>query len=297
LQLDEKGWGIQSMTFLNNDAWIAVGRLDTTINVFDAKSGAVLFQSDRIDDLGQVTALERSHDSKHLIAGGSKGQSLVFEVDSQGQLSNPKPLYRQSRDTGTVVASPRFDFVITGGHDGTLAWQPYDHRSDNLKLLQKLKKQVQAAYLPMDGTQAMATDGQQLVRFNLQSGELGTETQLNTNYSHAAAFHPQGTHLAVSYGSEVHEFITDSGVRQRTYQPKKSGIQWSVAFHPNKPWLFTGDRGKVLVWDRNSGEQLAELDLKTTQYVQTLALSADARYIAAVPASAGQSVKIFKIVE
>ncbi len=297
LELDDRGWGIQSMTFLNNDAWLAVGRLDMTIDVFDTKSGARLFQSDRIDELGQVIALERSRDSKYLVAGGSKGVSLVFEVNSQGQLANPKPLYQQSRDAGTIVASPRFDFVLTGGHDGTLAWQPYDQRSDNLKLLQKLKKQVQAAFLPIDGMQAVATDGQQLVHFDLQSGELITEKSLSNRYSHAAAFHPQGTHLAVSYGSEVQEFHADSGVLQRTYKAKKSGIQWSVAFHPTKPWLFTGDRGKVLVWDRDTGEQLAELDLRTTQYVQTLALSVDAKYIAAVPASAGQSAKIFKIVE
>ncbi len=297
VEIAADGWNVTSMSFLNHNRWLAVGRLDSTLAIFDAVNGKKLFQSERLDVLGQIVATAESNDQKLLIAGGSSGATATFSLHDSGRLGSPTTMYKHSREAKCIVASPRHSFMISGGSDGTLAWHPYNYRSDSLRVLQKLTKQVQCAFLPELGVEAVATDGYQLLRFSLRDGSVISSHELVKRHSQAAAFHPSGTELAISYGSHIDEFDTFTGELRRSYSASGSETQWSVAYHPTQPWLLSGARGMVIVWDRLSGEQLARLDLDTPLYVQTLAMSEDGSHVATVPAAAGQAIKIFKLTE
>ncbi len=296
LETAAEGWNVTALAFVNDDKWLAIGRMDATLSIVDTADGVKLYQSERLDELGQIVSLAGSHDEKYLIAGGSTGATAVFDLKERGELGAPRSLYRHAREAKSVVSSPRHAFMISGGKDGTLAWHPYDPRPDTTRVLQSLSKQVQAIHLPEQGAEAMATDGKQLLRFSLRDGKLISTLPLGNSYPQAAAFHQAGTELAISYGGQVDEFDTSTGALRKSYKGAASGVLWSVAFHPTEPWLLTGGSGVLIVWDRGTAEPIAELDMGSPLYVQTFKLSASANHVAAVPAAAGQGVKIFKLI-
>lgn len=296
LETAAEGWNVTALAFVNDDKWLAIGRMDATLSIVDSTDGVKLYQSERLDELGQIVSLAGSQDKKHLIAGGSNGATVVFDLKERGELGAPRSLYRHAREAKCVVSSPRHAFMISGGKDGTLAWHPYDPRPDTTRVLQSLSKQVQAIHLPEQGAEAMATDGKQLLRFSLRDGKVVSTLPLGNSYPQAAAFHQAGTELAISYGGQVDEFDTSTGALRKSYKGAASGVLWSVAFHPTEPWLLTGGSGVLIVWDRDTAEPIAELDMGSPLYVQTFRLSASANHVAAVPAAAGQGVKIFKLI-
>lgn len=291
--IEAKGWNIQSLAFINDNRHLAAGRLDETVWVFDIESEETLYKSDRIDQLGQVVSLESSRGGQSLILGGYTGATVVMRVDPSGALADFETLYKHDREASCLAASPTYNFVLSGGRNGTLVWQPFDVRSENLRILQQLDKKVLAAHLPKEGSVALATDGRNLVQFSLQDGRVIAQHDLHRDTPQAAAFHPDGTHVVVSYGSEVFEYETEKATLRKSYKMPELGIQWSLALHPREPWLLTGGQGVVHVWDRETAQRLAVLDSGVGLYIQTLELTDDGNYLAMVPAAAGQSIKVF----
>ena len=293
--IDAKGWTIYDLVFLNDNRWLAAGRIDNTVTIFDVKTGEPLSVTNRIEDLGGIHALARSADGKHLLLGGQAGLTGAMSIDSQGRLGEFRALYRQSRKASVVMSSPAFTFMLSGGADGTLAWQPFDGRSSSPRISQELSREVLAAHLPLQGDRALATDGRELLEFSLQSGRMIRKHQLASRSSLAAAISMDGRHVAVSQGREIFEYNTGDGTLTQSFQFDRMGTQWHVAYHPGRPWLFSGGRGVVTVWDRTSAEPIAKLDTGTILYIKTTALTSDAKHIAVVPSSAGQSIKIFRV--
>lgn len=291
------GWNIQSMAFINEDRHLAIGRLDSTLSIYDIANQQLLYQSQRLDQLGQVVSLAVSRDGQYLIAGGYSGATVVFSIEPSGALKFEKSLYKHDREASCLITSPRYDFVLSGGRGGTLAWQPYDERGENLRILQELDKQILAAYLPVDGSIAMATDGRSIIRFSLRDGKVVSQQELKKGAPQAASFHPDGKSLVVSYGNEVLEFEAESARQVQAYKRSELGVQWSVMLHPTRSWMLSGGRGITTVWDRKTGERLAVLDAEVGLYIQTMQATTDGKRFAMVPAAAGQSVQVFQFTE
>ena len=292
--IDAQGWSIKSMMFIQNSNRLVTGGLDQKFSVFDVRSGVMLFRSERQEELGQVISLALSKDGQSVFAGGSTGRVASFEVTEDGKFEFVKLLYKHNREAACIVVSPKYPFVVSGGEDGTVAWQPYDERSSLLKTVQVLKRKVLAAHLFKDRNEGIATDGQTIIRFSLKDSEVLEELKLGKSYARAAAISPDGTRIAVSYGSDLKLFNTSSG-EQDEKTLASSEMVWSVLFHPTRKWLITGGKGKAIIWDIESTERLAVLDAAITQYVTNLAVSADGTTLAIIPSSAGQSIKVFDL--
>lgn len=298
--LEAPGWTIHAMKFVHNDQWLAAGRIDATISLFDTTSGSVLSVSERFDQLSGIASLDASRDGNQLLVGGQNGQTAVMRIEPSGQLANMQLLYRHSRGDSLVQASPSYDFMISGGHDGTVAWQPFDGRNASPRILQEFDKPVLAGYLPsqggrIQGDRAMVTDGKRLLTFSLTTGQASANIELSSRSARAAAISADGQAVAVSTGREVIEYSTEDGKPLNSYQHRDAGSHWSVAFHPEQPWLLTGGRGVVTVWDRSTAERIAVLDTDTVSYLKTMRFSSDARRVAIVPASAGKAIQIFQL--
>jgi WD40 repeat protein len=253
----------------------------------------MLFRSARLEKLGQVISLALSNDSRFVFAGGSSGGVACFELKEDGDVEFVKSLYKHGRDAGCMVVSPKFPFVLSGGEDGTVAWQPYDERSSSLKTVQVLKRKVLAAHLFKDRNEAIATDGQSLIRFSLKNSEVLDQRKLGTAYPQFATITPDGTRLAVSYGRELRVFDAENGRLVKSLESPET--IWSALFHPTQPWIISGGRGQATVWNIDSAERLAVLDAGSIQYVNVLAVTTDGNRLALIPSSAGQSIKVYDL--
>ena len=110
----------------------------------------------------------------------------------------------------------------------------------------------------------------------------------------AAAISQDARYVAVSEGSKVKLWEIESG-KELAPLESKSGPQWTVRFTPDGNSLVAGSHGKLIVWDYIKGEQRKTLSLGGTLYVQTLAISADSRFVASILDSAGQTLYVLKL--
>ena len=216
-----------------------------------------------------------------------------FEIKEDGKVEFVKSLFKHGRDAGCIVVSPKFPFVLSGGEDGTLTWQPFDDRSSSLKSVQLLKRKVLAAHLFKVRNEGIATDGQSIIRFSLKSSELLNQRKLGAAYPQFADISSDGTRVAVSYGRELQLFDAEKGQLQKSFESPE--MIWSALFHPTQPWMISGGRGQATIWDLESAERLAVLDAGSIQYVSNLAVTADGSRLALIPSSAGRSIKVFDL--
>ncbi len=142
----------------------------------------------------------------------------------------------------------------------------------------------------------MATDGHTLVRVDLKKSKVTATYELGGSVAQAAAFSSDGGKLALTRGHEIQIWDTRARVSLITLRAKRE-TQWSLAFIPDGNRVVSGGRGKVTLWDLADGKSIARFDLGPTSYVQTVAVSSDGSLLAAVPASAGQRVIVFRIPE
>lgn len=290
--IPNQGWNINCLEFLNKNKWIAAGKLDSTIEIYDIRGKRKISTSERLDQLQQIKALKVSANDQKLVAGGYSGATAVFDIKRNGQLVGPESLYKHSREAKALEVSSQYSFCLSGGADGTLAWQPFDGRSNSTRTLSTLTAQVQAVYLPPEGDTAMATDGKQLIQFSLRKANATNVFQLGTSYPHTAAFHPAGDRVAVSYGSEIREYATATGQELAIYKRPDNEMMWSLVYHPEQSWLMSGGRGSVTVWNTEFSKQVGRYENSVSLYIQTLGLSADGTRLAIVPASAGQDIEV-----
>ena len=291
----EIGWQIQSLAFSADSRWLAAGKMDRTIMVFDMEAGSRIAVATDLRELGQVECIAFAPDGKHLFAGGSSGATQLWPVDPGGQLGTAVALYRHARAARVLSPSTASPFVLSGGADGMLTWQTYGRETANLRTLKAFDRSVLAVRLPTDGFEALATDGRTILRFDLRSATELQSQPLARSGTQAAAFSGDGTQLAISTGSDLRVWDTASCRELQTLAQETAEIQWSVRFHPNGRWLISGGRGKANVWDLETTRSLATIDLGGVLYIQVLAISPDGKLLAAIPSAAGQSLTVVRL--
>jgi hypothetical protein len=291
----EIGWGIQSLAFSADSRWLAAGKMDRTVMIFDMETGSRIAVATDLRELGQIECIAFAPDGKHLFAGGSSGVTQFWPVDPGGQLGTAAALYRHARAARVLAPSTASPFVLSGGADGTLTWQTYGRETTNVRTLKGFDRSVLAVRLPTDGFEALATDGRTLLRFDLRSATELQSPPLARSGTQAAAFSDDGAQLAISTGSDLRVWDTGSCREIQTLAREAAEIQWSVRFHPNGRWLISGGRGKAHVWDLETTRSLATIDLGGVLYIQVLAISPDGRLLAAIPSAAGQSLTVVRL--
>jgi WD40 repeat protein len=289
------GWQIESLAFANHSRWLAAGKLDGMLTIFDLQSLAVIESVSRLSELSQVDCLAFSADDGHLFAGGSTGAIQVRTVDSSGRSGPTSTLVRHARAVQVLTPSSASDFLLSGAADGTLTWQTYGRDANHSNSLKAFDRKVLAARLPSDGFEAMATDGRQLRHFDLRNAKETRALMLAHAAAQAADFSADGTRLAVSSRSEIRVLDTASGHEVQTLARDTHEMHWTVRFHPNGRWLISGGRGRAWIWDVETGRCLATVELNCPFYIQVLAVSNDGELLAITPSAAGQALTIVRL--
>lgn len=284
-------WPVKSLGFSGDSTRVAIGRLDSTIVVFDLKSKQTIWQRERLNELGQATVVALTPEGKTLIAGGFSGRLFAWNLDEPD--APPRELTSHSQPITSLDMQREGKFILTGAQDGKVMWQP-PAQPDKSRTLSVFNSPVRAVRVGTPATTAWVTDGKEVAQIDLRKSEVLRKVNLGRGGILAAAISQDARYVAVSEGSKVKLWEIESG-KELAPLESKSGPQWTVRFTPDGNSLVAGSHGKLIVWDYIKGEQRKTLSLGGTLYVQTLAISADSRFVASILDSAGQTLYVLKL--
>lgn len=143
----------------------------------------------------------------------------------------------------------------------------------------------------------MVTDGERVATIDLPSGNVSNIRSWKRGSSMAAAFSPDGKHLAISRHREIWVIDPKTGDVRATLKGTGSIIR-GLIFHPDSNRLLaSGAEGTVDIWDVSESAQIGSIDFQTSRARNVLAISPDGSLVAAVRNSPGQTIKVARMPE
>lgn len=296
-QIDNPLWGFYALAFSPNGRWIAGGKMDESVYIFDRNTGQVAYQQDNLRELGPVRTIAFSNTGEHFIAGGYRGQVASWDISNDGHLTNQVNLHRFDGELKILTTSSVHSFYMGVTSKGTIGWQAFGDKPSQPRFLQALSKNVKAVWLPKDGTQAMATDGTKLVRFSLRDAVISQSIDTGIKNCQHASFSVSGTRLACTTYDTLHFYDVNAPQQHRMVKLSRGDMARSLIFHPNEKWIAVGMRGKVAIYDFDNGELIAYIDADSVQYQTNITMSDDGKLLATCSESARDSIKVFQFVD
>ena len=287
-------WSVQSLAFSPKGNFLAAGKIDQELLLFDVAEGGRLGVQEGLRSLGPVKTCQFSPDGSKLLAGGQSGQVLIWDVTKEGLLKPAGQFVGHSKELNSLAISPDSRFAVSGGRDGTLRYWQIDNGKE-LGFFPGFKGAIKACHISSNGRNAQATDGATLLLIDLKKGQVTKQFQLTRSWSagHAAAFSADGHYVAAGETYALRMWDLKTGKELPKLQDNE--IQWCAAFTPDGLRLVSGGSGKVNVWDVRKQRKIASLNTAGSGYVQCLAVSPDNQHVAAIPSSSGQDLQILRI--
>lgn len=288
------GWNVNSLAFSPNGLFLAAGKLDRALLLFDVNEESRLDAAESLRSLGQVTACAFTPDASRLLAGGWSGQISIWEVAKPGRLKLVGQFVGHSKQVNCIAISSDSRFAVSGGRENKLRhWQLEGGKE--LGVFSDFQGAVKACHLSSDGRTALATDGATLLEIDLKKGQVVKHTPLagSAAAGQTAAFSDDGSLVAAGDLYTVRLWDVPTGKELPKLEDNE--IQWSAAFTPDGARLVTGGTGKINIWDVGKQRKISSIDTEGSGYVQCLAVSPDNLHVAAIPSSAGQDLQVFRI--
>ncbi|MGO8752574.1 MAG: protein kinase domain-containing protein [Thermoguttaceae bacterium] len=317
VRFSKMGWGVTSLAFSASGNRLAAGKMDRAVMVFDVAKPARVSFIDRLEGLGQVTCVAFTPDGRKLLTGGERGRIQVWDVASDGHLSEVTrfpPSWWTARNgedvasDGRLSAAARFDGHASAVHaiaisaDGQRVLSGGDEKKARLwdlaggserLVMDGFRGSVKAARFTRDDQEGIASDGETLAVIDIKQGKTVRSLPLARFRAQAVAISPDGSRIAVSELYAIR--LWDCRTGQEFPRLQDTEIQWTAAFSSNGKYLVSGGQGKVNVWQLATQRRIAQFDTVGSYYVQSIAVSPGGRYVAAIPASAGQDLQVFRL--
>ncbi len=290
--LPKTGWGFQCLAFSPDGRFVAGGKPDEAVWIFDVDMNKNVGVHEKLSKLGQITQIAFTPDGKRLLTGGYKGIVQTWEFKG-GDLTAGKQYIGHSTEIKLLTCSPDSKFVLSGDRDNRLRYWALETCREQ-QVWADFQSDVQALHIRSGGEFALATDSRSLLRLNLKTGE-STKTKLSFGSRNAdsAAFSPDGKLLALGDSNKVRLWQTEDESELPFIDTQVSEIIWSMAFTPSGKQLLTGASKTVAIWDLESRKRVNEAQVGPIGNVQTFAISADGKRLASIISMAGQPLKVF----
>jgi len=286
------GWAVNSLAFSPNGQFLAVGKMDRALIVYDLnKSARVAFIED-LDGLGQVTSLAFAPDGKKLLSGGYSGRIQVWSVDADGGLEEANRFVGHSRAVHSITVSKDGQYVLSGGDEKIArCWTLADAREQFA--IDGFANSVKATFITPAAKQALACDGKTIALIDIRQAKAIQTMELGYGGRQAVAIATDGSRVVTNNAYTLQSWDIKSGKGYPVLQDQE--IQWFATFHTRSKYLLSGGRGKVNLWDVENHRKVYEFDTAGSGYVKSIAVSPDNRHFAAIPGSAGQELQVFRM--
>ena len=292
----ELGWGVTSLAFSPNGGFLAAGKMDEALLMFNVNEGSRQMSLEKLSQLRQVTACIFTPDGSKLLAGGYSGQILIWNVSKDGTLKEVGQFVGHSQEIDCIAVSSDGRFALSGSKEKKVRYWQIDTGKEQAAF-GGFEGQLKACHIaPGGGRTGLATDGETLLHLDLARGKATKTSKLSSSVSslEGAAISPDGTTVAVGDSKGVRLFSVRTGNELPKLEDNE--MQWSAAFTPDGSRLITGGTSKVNVWDVRKQRKIASLPVgEGSAYIQNVATSADNKHIAAISRNAGQDLQVFRI--
>ncbi len=277
-------WGVDSISFSPSGGYVAAGKPDRALLVFDALENRQSDGLTKLEILGQVTACYFVPGTSRLLVGGYSGHVAIYEIDKSGKLKEKGQFAGHSKELKCFATSGDGRLAVSGGRDLRLRLWEIDSGREVAAFSGGFDGIIKACYIARNGRTAMATDGATLLTVDLSKREATATAKLTGSWAagQAAAFSPDGSLVAVGDSYAIRVFETATGKERPVLQD--NDIQWSMTFTPDGTRLLSGGNGRVNVWDVRSGRKIYSQSMDDGGYIQALAASPDNKHAAAMAA-------------
>jgi WD40 repeat protein len=293
--IENTSWGTTSIALSPDGKWLAAGKMDDKLALFDLASGKPIGQPYSLPKSGQITAVAFSAVGEHLVAGGYSGKTFVWQVSPDGRLTSEQEVFRFDSEIVALATSPTFEFFLGASRKGTVAWQPFGAIKSQPRLMQEFEKDVHAVWLPASGNEALATDGSRWVRFSLRDGEVLSSEDLGIRSARSASFSGSGKRLVIADSNTLHLVELPQVSSRRSVKLPRGEMAYGLKFHPRENWVAVGMRGKIAFYDFDRGELIAYADAESVFYQKNLDFSSDGSVLVATSDSARDSIQLFRL--
>ncbi len=287
----DMGWGVKSLAFSPDGRFLAAGKLDRAIYVFDVDKGIKVDSHEKLQDLGEVTCLTFAPDGRKLLSGGWSGRIQTWDVSEDGRLTEAKPFVGHGNAVKSICVSSDGNTVLSGDEKKMArAWNLHTCREQFA--IEGFRWQVAACFLSRSAKQGVATDGQRIDLIDMVKGEVIQSMSLAKGICHSCAITRDGRHVACCDGYAMRVWEICTGNELPSCQGEQ--IQWAAAFTPNGKYLLSGVSGKVNLWEIATGRRLYEFDTKPNANVHSLAVSPDGIHFAAISSNSSDDLTVYR---
>lgn len=294
-EITEMGWGVKSLTFSPDGRFVATGKSDDYVELYDVKTGRKVFTEGRLREMGNISAITFSPDGEYLLAGGFKGLIKIWTVADNGLLTPHGEFAGHRREVRSLKVSPDGQTVLSADAEKQIKYWHLKDQKENFSSGPLEYGQIGIHFL--NEKSAYISDGRTLRTLNLTNGEFEKTVELRAQgVANNVFFSPAGDLIALTDGYSLLIWQTEDGKALPELKGKE--VLWDADFTADGRKIIAGGRGHLVVWNLDSQQRDGHIHLgKSIMYVKPLDVSNDGNHVACYPSAAGQSLWIFSLAE
>ncbi|KAL4862351.1 hypothetical protein BDV12DRAFT_203139 [Aspergillus spectabilis] len=270
-------YSVQSVAFSPDGQILASGSIDSTIKLWDIKTGTEL--QILKEHSSSVQSVAFSPDGQTLASGSEDDTIKIWDAKTGTELQTLKG--HHTYYVQTVAFSPDGRTLASGHDDQNI--KIWDAKTGSeLQTLKGHSSSIRSVAFSPDGqTLASGSDDHTTKIWDTKTGTELQTLKGHSSFVQAVAFSPDGQTLAS--GSDDHTtkiWDAKTGTELRTLKGHLGPIQ-SVAFSPDGQILASGGSSDeiIKIWDVKAGTELQTLE-GHSNYVKSVAFSPDGRTLA-----------------
>ncbi|KAF7364764.1 hypothetical protein MVEN_00346300 [Mycena venus] len=253
-------------------ACIASGSVDSTICVWDARTGEAIMEPIQ-GHTSVVSSVAFSPDGAYIASGSWDHTICVW--DARTGKAVMEPIQGHTDCVQAVAFSPDGAYIVSGSDDNTIGmWDARTGKAIMEPIQGHTDKVLSVAFSPDGAFIASGSKDNTIHVWDARTGKAVMEPiQGHTDFVQSVAFSPDGTCIASGSDDET-ICVWDARTGEAIMKPIQGHTDWvrSVAFSPDGVHIVSGSDDKTIcVWDARTGEAIMQPIQGHTHWVWSVA--------------------------